>query len=82
MGTKNNPGLFDCYASAQPDEPIFVLLARDPDAAILVRMWSHMRLRRALVLSPLSEGQEARLQKIKEADDCADAMDDWRHENT
>lgn len=29
MGTKNNPGAFDCYANAEPDEPMFVLLARD-----------------------------------------------------
>ena len=26
MGTKNNPGKFDCYANAKPDEPLFVLL--------------------------------------------------------
>jgi hypothetical protein len=30
MGTKSNPGPFDCYAKAEPDEPMFVLLARDP----------------------------------------------------
>ena len=28
MGTKNNPGRFDCYGNAEPDEPIFVLLGR------------------------------------------------------
>ena len=38
MGTKNNPGVFDCYANAEPDEPMFVLLGRDKDAATLVRL--------------------------------------------
>jgi hypothetical protein len=31
MGSKIQPGKFDCYANALPDEPMFVLLARDPD---------------------------------------------------
>lgn len=43
MGTKNNPGSFDCYEAAEPDEPMFVLLARDPLAAHLVAIWSHIR---------------------------------------
>ena len=42
MSTKNNPGNFDCYANAAPDEPMFVLLARDPIAPILVRIWACM----------------------------------------
>lgn len=29
MGTKNQPGSFDCYANAKGDEPLFVLLGRD-----------------------------------------------------
>jgi hypothetical protein len=32
MGTKRNPGLSDCYAKAEADEPMFVLLARDKHA--------------------------------------------------
>jgi len=43
MGTKNNPGQFDCHAKAHPDEPLFTLLARDPAAAALVMMWAHHR---------------------------------------
>lgn len=39
MGTKNNPGKFDCYDAALPDEPMFVLLARDP----VVREWVRRR---------------------------------------
>lgn len=43
MGTRNNPGKFDCYDKAEPDEPIFVLLGRDPQAAHLVSIWSKLR---------------------------------------
>lgn len=38
MGTKNNPGRYDCYANAEPDEPMFVLLGHDRHAATLVRI--------------------------------------------
>lgn len=43
MGTKNNPGAFDCYAAALPDEPLFVLLGRDPLAPALVELWATTR---------------------------------------
>lgn len=39
MGTKNNPGGFDCHAKARPDEPTFTLLGRDPAAAAAIRYW-------------------------------------------
>jgi hypothetical protein len=41
MGTKNNPGTYDCYDKAEPDEPMFVLLARDPTASTFVRAWAY-----------------------------------------
>lgn len=41
--TKNNPGRFDCYENAHPDEPLFVLLGRDPWGADLVRLWANAR---------------------------------------
>ena len=63
MGTKNNPGEFDCYDNAGPDEPMFVLLARDPLAPILVDLWASMRT--------LAFGNPA---KIHEARVCAEAM--------
>lgn len=66
MGTKLNPGQFDCYDAAEPDEPMFVLLARDPIAPELVRRWA--RERRKL------NGESA---KTREADACADAMESW-----
>ena len=64
MGTKNLPGEFDCYAAADPDEPLFVLLGRDRHAPTLVRLWALMRHR---------DGE--RDKKIAEALACAAAMD-------
>jgi hypothetical protein len=43
MGTKQNPGAFDCYANAADDEPMFVLLARDKHAPTLVWLWAVLR---------------------------------------
>ena len=34
MATKTKPGAFDCYSKAEPDEPVFTLLARDPSAPL------------------------------------------------
>ena len=70
MGTKNNPGKFDCYTNAEPDEPMFVLLARDVDAPHLVREWVERRKER---------GEKA--EKLIEAYDCATAMETWRRNN-
>lgn len=66
MGTKNSPGEFDCYANAHPDEPMFVLLGRDPLAAVLVGLWA--RYREATGEDPA---------KVAEARQCAKAMDGW-----
>jgi len=63
MGTKNNPGQFDCYANAAPDEPMFILLGRDRHAPALVHLWSVMRQ---------LEGEST--DKIQEAIACRDAM--------
>jgi hypothetical protein len=77
MGTKNNPGKFDCYEKAEPDEPLFVLLARDPSASVLVRVWAdtahaamHGGFTGGLVMDVSDE-------KIAEAYACADAMEAW-----
>jgi hypothetical protein len=66
MATKNNPGRFDCYENAKPDEPMFVLLGRDPMAGSLVRLWADWRQER---------GEEPA--KVAEARACADALDAW-----
>ncbi len=66
MGSKNEPGKFDCYSHAEPDEPMFILLARDKHAPRLVREWARLR-------DVAGENPE----KVREAFDCADAMEVW-----
>lgn len=70
MGTKNNPGAFDCYGNAKPDEPMFVLLGRDPVAPALVMLWAILRQQ----LFVLSDDEVA---QIEEATECAIAMGDY-----
>jgi hypothetical protein len=67
MGTKLNPGKFDCYENAEPDEPMFVLLARDPLAPILVKLWADLR-----------EHAAGNPSKVAEARTCAADMAKWR----
>jgi hypothetical protein len=67
MGTKNNPGDFDCYENADPDEPMFVLLGRDRMAPALVRQWANQR-----------EAEMELPAKVAEARRCADAMEAWK----
>lgn len=43
MGSKINPGQFDCYAAALLDEPMFILLARDQSAPEMLRQWAYKR---------------------------------------
>ena len=74
MGTKNNPGKFDCYTNALPDEPMFILLGRDADAAKAVREWAGSRL------SKINRGSKPESDRamVDEAFACADAMDIYR----
>lgn len=72
MGTKETPGDFDCYANALPDEPMFVLLARDGKAPRAVMQWARSRL--------VAHGGVPD-EKYREAVACADAMDEWREAN-
>ena len=74
MGTKQNPGQFDCYAGAEPDEPIFVLRGKDPSAPLLIETWA--MLRDLMKDDPIM---------IAEARDCAHDCYQWmlklgRHE--
>lgn len=66
MATKNNPGKFDCYANAAPDEPMFILLGRDPTAGMLVRIWAILR-------ENINEDES----KVEEARKCALELDQW-----
>ena len=65
MGTKNRPGKFDCYTAAEPDEPMFVLLGRDPLAGALVRLWCVAR-----------DGTDE-IAQINEAQACANDLISW-----
>ena len=69
MGTKNNPGRYDCYEKAHPDEPMFILLGRDPIGAAAVRLWAEAR-----------EAIKPSDPKVLEAVECATAMDVWCRE--
>lgn len=68
MATKNNPGRFDCYQNAEPDEPMFVLLGRDPCAAAAVLFWIELRR-----IAGCNDDYE----KINEAVICSNVMAGW-----
>jgi len=75
MGTKNNPGKFDCYNKLEPDEPHFVVMGRDAVGWVAVLMWIGSRLEMATVqATPMSQEE---IDKLLEARDCARAMYDW-----
>lgn len=77
MGSKNEPGQFDCYANALPDEPMFILLARDPFGPDLVEMWASRRQ------FEIEQGTRpvTDLKMVEEARDCAFKMRNWRKSN-
>lgn len=70
MGTKNNPGAFDCYANADADEPMFVLLGRDKHAPTLVWLWATLRE---------LDGEEPAT--VREARECCAQMMEWAHDH-
>lgn len=75
MGTKNNPGDFDCYANANPDEPMFVLLARDENAPWVVEQWC------AAYFEKIGDAATPeQIDKLHEAEACAESMRRWRAE--
>lgn len=67
MGTKADPGKYDCHAAAAPNEPIFTLLGRDKHAPVLLEMWAWMRE---------FDGEDP--VKVAEARRCAQAMRAYR----
>lgn len=72
MGTKENPGEFDCHANAGDDEPIFTLRAKDPAAPAAIRAWVEAR---KLAKPTTTEREQFRLM---EAMGCAMEMEAWR----
>jgi hypothetical protein len=77
MGTKVNPGKFNCYHNAEDDEPIFTLLARDVSAPTVVRLWAEMRM----MLVRLKLKPESDREMCFEAMEIAEAMTKWRKAN-
>lgn len=86
MATKNNPGKYDCYANAEPDEPMFVLLARDDLAPSLVIIWAMIRdgapwklVEAQLAVAHEIAGAKPPMdqEKFREAVACAHSMVDW-----
>lgn len=86
MGTKLNPGKFDCYANAEPEEPIFILLARDDLAPFIVQVWAHVRngdydkAMGALVAAERASFSKPSMdpEKFSEALGCAADMMAWK----
>lgn len=88
MGTKQNPGKFDCHGKAAPNEPIFTLRGKDPSGPYFVRAWAYLRLGRPVaameeIIKALNDpAVQARIgppcEKFEEAFDVAKAMHDWR----
>lgn len=87
MATKNNPGEFDCYASAGDDEPLFVLRSTDPLAPALVSLWAclrghHFDAARTFLQKAIDKAVERPRKiddKFHEAAKCAHDMDAWRN---
>ena len=77
MGTKDNPGKFDCYDKALPDEPMFTILARDPDFFYFVSKWAE---RRRLMIA-CGERPQSDIEAVDEAFGCATTGARWRRQN-
>lgn len=77
MGTKSSPGARDCYAAAEPDEPMFVLLARDVVAPETIVRW--ISLREELIRAGLKPDSDQAT--LREAREVALDMIRWRRRN-
>lgn len=75
MSTKINPGRFNCYAAAMPDEPIFTILARDPAFPATVDFWRSCRIDFG------KNKSDDDLDRLVAAKDEADAAVRWREAN-
>lgn len=77
MGSKENPDKFDCYTNALPDEPMFILLGRDPAGPDLVNDWADIRE------AQIGNGSRPASDKamVESARQCAENMRAWRKAN-
>lgn len=73
METKNHQGPHSCYAKAMPDEPMFVLLGRDPAAPMAILRWIELRQQ--------IKGQGVDAAQLEEASHDAQRFEKWRLEH-
>lgn len=84
ISTKEHPSPYDGMERALAGEPVFTLIARDPDAPSAVRHWSDTRRTRItsaivdLGHDPVPEEWKDDLRRCSEADVVADDMERWR----
>ncbi len=78
MGTKANPGSYDCYGAVDDDEPLFTLRAKDPLAPVLVKLWVELRKMTRPGTVVLSPDRTREIRKHQEALRCASDMVAWR----
>lgn len=84
VGTAAHPGPYDPLENARPDEPVFTLAGRDPDAPATITFWAHQRRNRAIRAWGDSKRKadqqllEAELKQCAEADDTAMLFTEWR----
>lgn len=85
MGTKRDGDM--CYDAALPNEPMFVLLARDASAPDLVRKWADKRERDNMPDAVVDKDGQWQQPPHPDADKIAEArytaakMEVWRFEN-
>jgi hypothetical protein len=77
MGTKRNPGKFDCHAKADPDTELFTLVSTDELMPHLIRYWVWLKLRKGERWNEGENMAEVRQgakhnEKLEEALACAD----------
>jgi hypothetical protein len=70
MGTKSDPGEYDCYAAAASDEPVFTLRANNKFTPTLIWLWAS--------LSEL-DGEDPK--KVAEARSCVTDSLRWAKEH-
>ncbi len=74
MGTKREPGAFDCYSMALPDEPLFILKATDVSAPSIVETWAYSYEQRK---RSANEWDRQAQRKHREALQVAEEMRTW-----
>lgn len=75
MGSKVNPGAFNCHAAALPDEPIFTILGRDPAASATLNKWADERIAQGKTTT------QEDFNRVYEARLVAREMELWRAAN-